>query len=74
MSKTYLDENGYLRFKDSKKLVHRWMMEKRIRRKLKKNEDVHHIDGNKLNNDISNLRLMKAEDHHQLHLSQWKKI
>ncbi|MHA2225826.1 MAG: HNH endonuclease [Candidatus Hodarchaeales archaeon] len=72
-AKTYIDKNGYLRFNDSNKLVHRWVMEKRIRRKLKINEDVHHIDGNKLNNAISNLQLMKAEDHHQLHLNKWKK-
>lgn len=29
--------------------------------------DVHHIDGNRSNNDISNLQLLKSEDHKKLH-------
>jgi hypothetical protein len=31
-SKVYLDENGYYRFKDSNKLVHRWAAEKKLGR------------------------------------------
>jgi len=32
--KTYVDKYGYLRFKDTNKLVHRWVMEKYTGRKL----------------------------------------
>ena len=33
-SKVYLDENGYYRFKDSDKLVHRWAAEIKLGRRL----------------------------------------
>lgn len=29
--------------------------------------DVHHVDGNRANNDISNLQLLKSSDHKRLH-------
>lgn len=32
--------------------------------------DVHHIDGNRGNNDISNLQLLKSHDHKKLHGEQ----
>lgn len=53
--KTYKDRNGYIRFKNSKKLVHRWVVEKRIGRKLKSHEDVHHRNRNRSDNQPSNL-------------------
>ena len=28
---------------------------------------IHHIDGNKMNNDSSNLKLMRISDHNKLH-------
>jgi hypothetical protein len=31
---------------------------------------VHHIDGNKINNDMNNLRLLSVEEHTKLHWSQ----
>jgi len=65
--KTYIDEKGYLRFKDSNKLVHRWVVEKEFGRKLRAGEEVHHKDGNKLNNDPNNLEPMWWEDHVDLH-------
>lgn len=52
--KSYRDANGYLRFIDSNKLVHRYLAEKRLGRKLYPWEVVHHIDGNKCNNDADN--------------------
>jgi predicted RNA-binding Zn-ribbon protein involved in translation (DUF1610 family) len=36
----------------------------------KKDEVIHHKDGNKYNNDISNLELMKRKDHVRLHKSK----
>lgn len=38
-------------------LEHRHAMEQKLGRKLLSGENVHHIDGNKLNNNISNLEL-----------------
>lgn len=66
-TKTYTDERGYKRFKDSNKLVHRWVMEKKIGRRLCKEERVHHIDGNKINNKKENLRLFASQDEHEMH-------
>ena len=45
-----------------------WVMEKHIRRFIKKGEIVHHKDGNQLNDDISNLQLLKNRlDHSKIH-------
>jgi hypothetical protein len=69
--KTYIDDNGYYRFIDTNKLVHRWIMEKNIGRKLKPMEIVHHRDGNKLNNSINNLELFDSQDQHEtLHIKR----
>lgn len=42
---------------------HRYLMEKKIGRKLKKDEVVHHINENKLDNRIENLQLMTKKEH-----------
>ena len=44
--------------------------EQAIGRHIKPNECVHHIDGNKRNNDPSNLVVMTFEDHSRLHAMQ----
>lgn len=44
-------------------------MEKFINRPLYKKENVHHIDGDTLNNDISNLFLMNSSEHGVCHNS-----
>lgn len=60
--------NGYLKFKDTGIYVHRWMMEKKLGRKLRRGEVVHHIDGNKLNNDMNNLMPFPSQKkHHAYH-------
>lgn len=46
---------------------HDVMMERRIGRRLKPNEIVHHIDGNRSNNDEDNLALMTRAAHARLH-------
>lgn len=46
---------------------HRYIMEQNIGRKLEQNECVHHIDGNRTNNDLSNLQLMTIGEHSKLH-------
>lgn len=59
----------YRRIKINGKYVaeHRYIMEEKLGRKLDVREIVHHIDGNGLNNDISNLQLMKWGEHTHLH-------
>ena len=46
---------------------HRYIMENLLGRKLTTNEVVHHIDGNRANNDIKNLQLMTRGEHSKLH-------
>lgn len=41
----------------------RILMEQSLGRSLEPYEDVHHIDGNTLNNDLSNLELVSHEEH-----------
>jgi hypothetical protein len=62
----YIDSNGYQRFQDSHKLVHRWMAEKKLNRKLRDGEVVHHIDRNKLNNYPENLYICRNQYHHYM--------
>jgi hypothetical protein len=62
--KTYTDKRGYKRFTDSNTPVHRWAAEKKIGRKLKEGEVVHHKDRNKQNNSPSNLHIFKSQIEH----------
>lgn len=54
-------------------LKHRLVMEKKIGRYLTENEVVHHIDGDRLNNDIDNLMLFASSGEHSKHHQQIKK-
>ena len=65
---TYTDKNGYLRFNNTNKLFHRWIMEKRLDRPLQRGEVVHHINGNKLDNSPANLELTTRKAHFIRHV------
>lgn len=62
---SYIDANGYrmLGKSHNRKAEHRVVMEDYLGRELKPSEIVHHIDGEKLNNDIDNLCLTNRSDH-----------
>lgn len=49
-----------------------YLIEKLLGRKLTKKEEVHHIDGNKLNNKIDNLVLLSKTEHRRKHLNFFK--
>lgn len=55
----YAKGNGYV-------AVHRLVVEKELKRFLKPDEDVHHIDGDSLNNDPSNLEVLSKSKHREL--------
>lgn len=54
------DSKGYVR-------LHRLVMETHLGRYLTEEEVVHHKDGDKANNDISNLELMNKREHAKMH-------
>ena len=55
-------------------LEHRVIMENHLGRLLDSKEVVHHIDGNKHNNALSNLSLMTLSEHARLHASTGRKF
>ena len=72
MSKSHIDSNGYLRFNDTDRLVHRWVAYHQIYKKgffffSFSNYQIHHIDGDKLNNNASNLKLLSRGKHRKNH-------
>ena len=66
--RTYIDENGYLRYSDSDYLVHRRVKEKELGRRLKKGEIVHHTNRDRLDNRPENLELLTAKEHYKRHV------
>lgn len=67
MGNTYIDENGYPRFKDSGKAVHTAVAENKIGRKIRDHEVVHHKDGDKTNFRKENLRVTSRSHHSKIH-------
>lgn len=62
----YIDDRGYVRISagpQKNKRLHTLIAEAMLGRELKPDEDVHHIDENKLNLDWRNLKVMGHKDH-----------
>ena len=67
---TWLSKQGYLMMSLGKQkaiLVHRYIAQIALGREFKKNELVHHVDENKLNNKKDNLVICDNVFHHILH-------
>lgn len=58
------------RTKNDYVLHHRIVMENHLNRILEEGEIIHHLDGNKHNNVIGNLEVMKLSDHSRLHAKE----
>lgn len=57
------------------KHLHRVVAERMLNRPLEPGEIVHHKDGNKWNNEESNLEVMTQSEHARIHnLERWKKV
>ena len=69
--KPFIQAGYYRQYVDGKRVwTHRYEAEKKIGRKLKPSEPVHHIDGDKLNNNHENLYVCKDKsDHGKVHAS-----
>lgn len=63
----YIDREGYKRFRNSRRLFHRYVAKRMIGRDLEEGEVVHHRDGNKMNNKRSNLQICTRRQHWWIH-------
>ncbi|WP_202187636.1 HNH endonuclease [Priestia megaterium] len=71
----YIASDYYQFFRDGRRIwLHKDVMEKKIGRELTKDELVHHINGNKLDNNPNNLFLCANRKHHGLIHAQLEKV
>jgi len=60
--------NGYVRIRTTRgwEYEHRVVMERLLRRPLRRDESVHHINEDRTDNRIANLRLMNNREHDRM--------
>lgn len=65
----HIDQYGYriINIDGKFQREHRLVMERTLGRKLRRDEDVHHLDGDKLNNDPENLQVIAHDEHARMH-------
>lgn len=68
--KGWIDARGYRQIKINGKQMreHRYIMQIHLGRELEPWEHVHHKDGNKLNNNLSNLEVLSWDKHAKEHI------
>lgn len=64
----YTVRNGYLVDNSNNKYVHRILIEKKVGKCLGFNDNVHHKNGNRLDNRMSNLELISRSQHISEHV------
>ncbi len=70
----YINAGGYVVLGATRELEHRYLAKQVVGRALSKNEVVHHINGKRADNRISNLCLMDRYKHEHFHAwLRWKK-
>ena len=65
----YIDRLGYvqLSYHGERIYEHRLVMQQHLGRKLRRDEHIHHINGNRQDNRIENLRIVSREEHMRIH-------
>ena len=66
-----VNDNGYVLVKNKNTFryerEHRVIIEKHLNRRLKRHEVIHHLNGNKTDNNAQNLVVMTLSEHTRLH-------
>jgi len=64
----------YIRGQSQRIAEHRYVMEQHLGRQLKPSEEVHHLNGDKLDNHIVNLVIVPKQTHSRNHFALTKQI